>query len=65
MINYKNGNSDKKLVDRNILIALTEPYEHIFVCSCGCNVFNKYVNAEGKEIYVCYGCDNEYVGEEK
>lgn len=60
MINYKKGN-DKKLVD----ITLTKPYEHNFVCSCGCNVFSKYVNDEGKEIYVCHGCDNEYVGEEK
>ena len=57
-------NNDIKLVNHNILITLTTPYEHNFVCSCGCNVFSKYVDAEGKEIYVCHGCDNEYVGEE-
>ena len=62
MIKYDN---DRKLVNHNILITLTTPYEHNFVCSCGCNVFSKYVDAEGKEIYVCHGCDNEYVGEEK
>ena len=60
----KKSNSDIRLVNKNILITLTTPYEHNFVCSCGCNVFSKYVDAEGKEIYVCHCCDNEYVGEE-
>lgn len=58
-------NNDRKLVDANILITLTKPYEHNFRCSCGCNVFSKYVDYNSKEYYVCHGCDNEYVGEEK
>lgn len=65
MINYKKENNNRKLVDANILITLTKPYEHNFVCSCGCNVFSKYVDSNNKEYYICHGCDNEYVGEEK
>lgn len=63
MINYKKENNNRKLVDANILIILTKPYEHNFVCSCGCNVFSKYVDYNDKEYYVCHGCCNEYVTE--
>lgn len=54
---------NRKLVDRNILITLTTPYEHNFKCSCGCNVFSKYIDFNNKEYYICHGCDSEYVGE--
>ena len=54
--------NDRKLVDNNVLITLTTPYEHNFRCNCGCNVFSKYVDSQGKEYYVCHGCDTEYVG---
>lgn len=59
--NLNKENNDRKLVDRNILIALTTPYEHDFRCSCGCNVFSKYIEDDGKEIFVCHGCDKEYI----
>lgn len=59
----KEENNNRKLVDRNVLVTLTTPYEHNFRCSCGCNVFSKYVDSKDKEYYVCHGCNNEYVGE--
>ena len=52
--------NDRELVNGNVMIELTKPYEHIFRCSCGCNIFSKYVDSECKEIYVCHGCRSEY-----
>lgn len=55
--------NDRKLVDNNIMVFLTTPYERNFRCSCGCNVFSKYIEDDGKEIFVCHGCDEEYTGD--
>ena len=54
---------NRKLVDDNVLITLTKPYERNFKCGCGCNVFSKYIDSNNKEYYVCHGCDSEYVVE--
>lgn len=55
--------NNRKLVDNNVLITLTVPYERNFRCGCGCNVFSKYIEDDGKEIFVCHGCNEEYSGE--
>lgn len=60
MIRYNEEKNDRKLVDRNILITLTTPYEHNFKCSCGYNVFSKYIEDDGKDIFIYNGCDKEY-----
>ena len=60
MIRYNKEKNDRKLIDKNVLITLKEPYEHNFRCSCGCNVFSKYIEDNDKKIFVCHGCDTEY-----
>lgn len=54
--------NNRKLVDDNVIITLTKPYERNFKCGCGCNVFSKYIEDNGKEVFVCHGCNEEYTG---
>lgn len=51
-VKYKNGDKE------NFIITIKDKQ---FFCTCGANVFKKYI-INGKQIYVCNGCDTEYEG---
>lgn len=51
---------EMELVDKNVMLTLTEPYEHNFHCECGANVFSEYKDKDGKKYYSCHGCNAIY-----
>jgi len=51
----KNFFSDKKLVVPEMSIRESGA-QFFYRCSCGCNVFSKYVDWYGKEYFACCRC---------